>query len=74
MKDIINEYIETTPTSNTLAKSARSSMPGGDTRTTAFWEPYPLYFQGGSGSSIKDVDGTDRIDFAANFTSMILGH
>ena len=74
MKDIINEYIETTPTSNALAKSASSSMAGGDTRTTAFWEPYPLYFQGGSGSSIKDVDGTDRIDFAANFTSMILGH
>ncbi|MBH51984.1 MAG: aspartate aminotransferase family protein [Chloroflexi bacterium] len=74
MKDIINEYIKTTPTSNALAKSARSSMPGGDTRTTAFWEPYPLYFKGGSGSSIKDVDGTDRIDFAANFTSMILGH
>lgn len=72
--NIINQYIETTHASHALAISARSTMPGGDTRTTAFWEPYPLYFHEGSGSLIRDVDGTDRVDFAANFTSMILGH
>jgi glutamate-1-semialdehyde 2,1-aminomutase len=49
-------------------------MPGGNSRTTTFFDPYPFYFQRGQGAHIWDADGTERIDFNGNYTSLILGH
>src|SRR5437773_10369094 len=49
-------------------------MPGGTTRTTTYFEPYPLYIDRGEGCRVWDVDGTERIDMLGNYTAMILGH
>src|SRR5689334_8832828 len=49
-------------------------MPGGTTRTTTYFEPYPLYIERGVGCRVWDADGTERIDMIGNYTSMILGH
>ena len=49
-------------------------MPGGTTRTTTFFDPYPLYIERGEGCRVWDVDGTERIDMLGNYTAMILGH
>ena len=49
-------------------------MPGGNSRTTTFFDPYPFYIQRGQGAHVWDADGTDRIDFNGNYTSLILGH
>src|SRR5437773_2583483 len=49
-------------------------MPGGTTRTTTYFDPYPLYIERGEGCRIWDADGTERIDFLGNYTAMILGH
>ena len=49
-------------------------MPGGTTRTTTFFRPYPLYIDSGAGCRIWDVDGNERIDVLGNYTAMILGH
>ena len=70
----IVRYRSLTPASRAMWERARGSMPGGDTRTSVFWKPYPLFFTGGSGSRIRDEDGLDRIDFANSFTTLILGH
>ena len=49
-------------------------MPGGTTRTTTYFDPYPLYVERGEGCRIWDVDGTERIDMLGNYSAMILGH
>ncbi len=49
-------------------------MPGGTTRTTTYFDPYPLYIERGEGCRVWDVDGTERLDMLGNYTAMILGH
>lgn len=57
-----------------LYRRAVDVMPGGNTRTTVYMSPYPIYAQRGAGCYIYDVDGTERIDFINNYTSLIHGH
>ena len=67
-------YRRTTPASRALHERAVKAMPGGTTRTTTYFDPYPLYIDRGDGCRIWDVDGTERIDMLGNYTAMILGH
>jgi glutamate-1-semialdehyde 2,1-aminomutase len=68
------EYIAKTSRSRALHEEAVGVMPGGNSRTTTFFDPYPFYFQRGQGAHIWDVDGTERIDFNNNYTSLVIGH
>lgn len=67
-------YRESTPRSSQLFDRALKSLPGGNTRTTIYIQPYPFYFDHGNGYDIYDIDGNARIDFLNNYTSLILGH
>jgi glutamate-1-semialdehyde 2,1-aminomutase len=67
-------YRRQTPRSRALHDRAVTVMPGGTTRTTTYFDPYPLYITRGEGCRIWDADGTERIDMLGNYTAMILGH
>ena len=67
-------YRQTTPGSRALHEKAVRVMPGGTTRTTTYFDPYPLYIDRGEGCRIWDADGTERIDMLGNYSAMILGH
>jgi glutamate-1-semialdehyde 2,1-aminomutase len=67
-------YRQTTPGSRALHERAVKVMPGGTTRTTTYFDPYPLYIEKGDGCRIWDADGIERIDMLGNYTAMILGH
>jgi glutamate-1-semialdehyde 2,1-aminomutase len=67
-------YRRTTPGSRALHEKAVGVMPGGTTRTTTYFDPYPLYIERGQGCRIWDVDGAERIDMLGNYSAMILGH
>lgn len=60
--------------SHSLYDRALSSLPGGNTRTTVFMKPYPIYAARGEGCRVWDVDGNEFIDCINNFTSLIHGH
>jgi glutamate-1-semialdehyde 2,1-aminomutase len=60
--------------SQKLHDRALSSLPGGNTRTTVFMKPYPIYAARGEGCRVWDVDGNEFIDCINNFTSLIHGH
>ena len=68
------EYEALTSGSRALWERALGSLPGGNSRTTIFHEPYPVYLVSGEGCRVTDVDGVERIDFISNYTSLILGH
>ena len=70
----VRRYEAATPRSRAMWEEARRVMPGGDTRTSVFWPPYPLFFTHGEGSRIWDEDGVARVDFINNFTSLPHGH
>jgi glutamate-1-semialdehyde 2,1-aminomutase len=67
-------YWRTTTASRALHERAVKAMPGGTTRTTTYFDPYPLYVDRGEGCRIWDADGTERIDMLGNYSAMILGH
>ncbi|MGH3137467.1 MAG: aspartate aminotransferase family protein [Gaiellaceae bacterium] len=71
----VRERIEQlTVGSHELWERALGSLPGGNSRTTIFHDPYPVYLVRGEGCRVTDVDGVERIDFINNYTSLILGH
>jgi len=67
-------FADLTPRSRELWARATRSLPGGNSRTTIFQEPYPVYFERGEGCRVVDADGVERIDFINNYTSLVLGH
>src|SRR5713226_1822153 len=70
----ITGYKAKTPRSRQLFEEALRVMPGGNSRTTTFFDPYPFYITRGEGARIWDADGVERLDFNCNYTSLILGH
>ncbi len=60
--------------SRDLYQRALNSLPGGNTRTTVFMKPFPIYAASGSGCRVQDIDGNEYIDCINNFTSLIHGH
>lgn len=57
-----------------LFAAAVRALPGGNSRTTIFMQPYPVYAAEGSGCWVTDVDGDRRLDCLNNYTSLIHGH
>jgi glutamate-1-semialdehyde 2,1-aminomutase len=70
----IATYTAANPKSAELHDRATRYMPGGDTRNSIFWDPFPLYITDGTGTTLTDVDGNKRTDFVNNMTTLILGH
>ena len=60
--------------SASLYQRALAVMPGGNTRHTVFFPPYPVYVERGEGCRIWDVDGVERIDCINNYSALIHGH
>ena len=70
----LTAYSATQSVSAALHLRALEVMPGGNTRTTVHRDPYPPYVVSGSGKTIVDAEGQERIDFLNNYTSLIHGH
>lgn len=68
------KYPDNASKSYALNQRAQRSLPGGNTRTTVYAKPYPLYAARGQGCRVWDVDGVERIDCINNFTAAIHGY
>ena len=71
---LIAAYRQFSPTSERLAERAQAVFPGGDTRASAHYGPYPLVMDHAEGCRLHDADGNEIVDFMNNFTSLIHGH
>ena len=71
---LVNDYKAKTSRSRQMYEEALRVMPGGNSRTTTFFDPYPFFITRGAGARIWDADGAERLDFNGNYTSLILGH
>ena len=67
-------YNITTDKSRELIERLGRSIPGGSTRSLAYFAPYPLAISRGSGCRIWDVDGNEFVDLLNNYTATVHGH
>jgi glutamate-1-semialdehyde 2,1-aminomutase len=67
-------YVAANPESARLNASARATMPGGNTRTTLHYGPFPLAIRSAQGSKVTDVDGHTYVDFINEHTAGVFGH
>ncbi|MFO0985915.1 MAG: aminotransferase class III-fold pyridoxal phosphate-dependent enzyme [Alphaproteobacteria bacterium] len=67
-------FVAANPNSRARFEAAARVMPGGNTRTVLFYEPFPLCIARGEGARIWDVDGHAYLDFLGEFTAGIFGH
>src|SRR5215212_5519382 len=63
-----------TERSREIVERLEHSIPGGNTRSLAYFPPYPLVISSGSGCRIWDADGNEFIDLLNNYTAAVHGH
>jgi glutamate-1-semialdehyde 2,1-aminomutase len=74
LRDIEDRFRQKTPKSAEHNTRARHRLPGGDTRTATYYQPYPANMVRGKGCRLYDADGNEYIDMLNNYTSLIHGH
>jgi glutamate-1-semialdehyde 2,1-aminomutase len=67
-------YVHRNPTSARMHCEACAGMPGGNTRSVLFYDPFPLVFAGGQGAGLTDVDGHVYLDFLGEYSAGLYGH
>jgi glutamate-1-semialdehyde 2,1-aminomutase len=70
----ISAYVARNPRSRDRFAEATSVMPGGNTRTVLYHDPFPLSIVRGRGCRLWDADDHEYIDFLGEFTAGIYGH
>ncbi len=67
-------YIANNSQSRACFEAACEVMPGGNTRTSIFYSPFPLTLANGAGARLTDVDGHEYVDFLGEYTAGLYGH
>src|SRR5262249_35598959 len=67
-------YESQNPKSRERWHFAATSMPGGNTRTVLFFDPFPLCMAHGEDCLLFDVDGHRYFDMLGEYTAGIFGH
>lgn len=67
-------YIARNPASQARFERARGVMPGGNTRSVLYYDPFPLTFLRGEGATLEDADGHILLDYLGEFTAGLYGH
>jgi glutamate-1-semialdehyde 2,1-aminomutase len=70
----VERYLARTPASRAQFESAQRSLPGGNTRSVLFYEPYPLAIKRGQDCRLWDADDHEYLDFLGEFTAGLYGH
>ena len=74
MADARHRYAEKNPTSRERLEMARMALPGGNTRTVLYHEPFPLGIVRGDGCRIWDADGHEYLNLVGEYTAGLFGH
>jgi glutamate-1-semialdehyde 2,1-aminomutase len=67
-------YRAANPKSLAQYEAACAALPGGNTRSAIYAEPFPLTMVKGEGAHLWDADGHEYADFLSEFTAGLYGH
>ena len=68
------QYRARNPRSLAIHEEACAALPGGNTRSAIYAEPFPLTMVRGDGAHLWDADGHEYVDFLSEFTAGMFGH
>ncbi|WP_424814509.1 aspartate aminotransferase family protein [Roseococcus sp. YIM B11640] len=74
LTDARESYVTARPKSAAAYERARGVMPGGNTRSTLFYTPFPTVMEKGQGCYLHDIDGHDYLDLCGEYTAGLFGH
>src|SRR5262249_34850922 len=74
LADAKQAFVAANPKSRARFEAAARVMPGGNTGTVLFYDPFPLCIARGEGARLWDVDGHEYLDFLGEFSAGIFGH
>ncbi|MCQ3802778.1 MAG: aspartate aminotransferase family protein [bacterium] len=72
--DLKTAHAARNPRSEAAFERALAVMPGGNSRTQLYFEPFPFYVDRAEGAYLHDLDGHRYLDVVNNYTSLIHGH
>jgi len=67
-------YTHRTSKSKAFHDRIAASLPGGETRSVAGYDPHPVVLLAGTGQLVRDLDDNEYLDLLNNYTSLIHGH
>ncbi|KAH7026725.1 putative glutamate-1-semialdehyde 2,1-aminomutase [Microdochium trichocladiopsis] len=67
-------YTQRLPASKSQYESATRFLPGGNTRSVLFNDPFPIFMKRGQGNRLWDLDGHEYVDFVGELTAGLYGH
>lgn len=62
------------PLSRSRHERARAVLPGGHSRQTLYFAPFPLTIERGEGARITDLDGHEYLNFVGDYAAGLFGH
>ena len=74
LAEIQGEYEVARPRSEELYRRGLKALPGGNSRSQLYFEPFPFYVESAEAQWLHDVDGLTYIDLVNNYTSLVHGH
>lgn len=74
LRDARARYEAANPASRAVFARAEAVMPGGNTRSVLFYEPFPLAIARGERCWLWDADGHRYLDLLGEFTAGLYGH
>lgn len=74
IRAVAARFAETNKHSKALYEAALDVMPGGNTRSVLYYEPFPLTIVRADGGRLWDADGHEYVDFLAEYTTALYGH
>ena len=72
--DATARYIAANPKSQAQHQAACASLPGGNTRSVLWYEPFPVALTTGKGVYVTDLDGHSYTDFVSEYSAGLYGH
>ncbi|KAK4494260.1 hypothetical protein PRZ48_014558 [Zasmidium cellare] len=67
-------FIARNPKSKAIYEKATESLPGGNTRSVLFYEPFPLSITSANGATLHSADGHAYTDLLGEYTAGVYGH
>jgi glutamate-1-semialdehyde 2,1-aminomutase len=74
LADAKSKFVAANPLSREQHEKAAKVLPGGNTRTVLFSEPFPITLANGRGCTVTSLDGQDYVDFLGDYTAGLYGH
>ncbi|MFE0359621.1 aspartate aminotransferase family protein [Streptomyces nigra] len=68
------QYAASNPRSERRHRQAGTVLPGGNTRTSLYYSPFPVTFVAGEGRFLTDLDGHRYVDLLGEYSAGLYGH